>query len=221
MRYRRRDNYKEKLKEFSGDIVINLEEARNKTWYEIFGNDNKLSLEIGMGKGKFLRSLATKNPNNNYVGIEKIEPLLLNSCEKISEEGLDNIKLMAVNANYLEEYFEEKSVESIYLNFSDPWPKNKNANKRLTHKNMLAKYKYILKNEGIIEFKTDNELLFDFSVLEMENFGFERIDYSRNLHFEKYVPEIITTEYEEKFKDLGKNIFFVRFLVKNLEKNEY
>lgn len=220
MRYRRSKNYKEKLEVFEGSVVVSLEDAKQCSWGEIFGNDRPLYLEVGMGKGQFIRSMAMLNLDNNYVGIEKIEPLLLGGAEKIVAQNIENIKLVALNANYLEEFFSEKSVEGIYLNFSDPWPKDRYANRRLTHKNMLKRYKDVLKEDGFIEFKTDNEALFDFSVEEMDSFGFSRIEYSRNLHEDMKGIEIITTEYEDKFRNMGKEIFFVKYSVKTLENVE-
>lgn len=209
MRYRKPKNYKDKFLEYSKDIIVLAEDANAGNWKLVFKNDNPIYVEIGMGKGQFLIEHAKRNPNINYIGIEKIEPLILGAAKTIRELGLENIKLLSINANFLEDYFSESEISKIYLNFSDPWPKKRNANRRLTHQNMIDRYKKILKPDSLVEFKTDNLSLFEFSVCEFSSQNvIEEIQI--NLHdkeFELDDERIIKTEYEEKFVNMGKKIY--------------
>lgn len=209
MRYRKPKNYKEKFLEYSKDIIILAEDVNAGNWKLVFKNDNPIYVEIGMGKGQFLIEHARRNPNINYIGIEKIEPLILGAAKTIREAGLENIKLLSINANFLEDYFSESEISKIYLNFSDPWPKKRNANRRLTHQNMIDRYKHILKPASLVEFKTDNLSLFEFSVCEFSRHNvIEEIQI--NLHDKDYEIDderIIKTEYEEKFVKMGKKIY--------------
>lgn len=209
MRYRKPKNYKDKFLEYSTDIIVLAENVKPGNWNLVFENNNPIYIEIGMGKGKFLIEHAKRNPNINYIGIEKIEPLVLGVAKTIREIELKNIKLLSINANFLEDYFLESEVSKIYLNFSDPWPKKRNANRRLTHQNMIDRYKCILKNESLIEFKTDNLNLFEFSVCEFSKFNsIEEIQidlHDKGFNFDD--ERIIKTEYEGKFVEMGKKIY--------------
>ncbi|MGB5823204.1 MAG: tRNA (guanosine(46)-N7)-methyltransferase TrmB [Proteocatella sp.] len=210
MRYRKPKNYKDKILEFDGDIIINSEEETKGRWHLFFENENPIFVEIGMGKGKFILEHAVRNPDINYIGIEKIEPLIIGTAKNIKEMNLKNIKLISINANFIEDYFDESEISKIFLNFSDPWPKKRNANKRLTHTNMLKKYENILKSDSNIEFKTDNRDLFEFSVCETSNVNHKIEELQLDLHnhqFENDDERIIKTEYENKFVDMGKKIY--------------
>ncbi len=209
MRYRKPKNYKDKFLEYSKDIIVLAEDANAGNWKLVFKNDNPIYVEIGMGKGKFLIEHARRNPNINYIGIEKIEPLILGAAKTVRELGLENIKLLSINANFLEDYFSESEISKIYLNFSDPWPKKRNANRRLTHQNMIDRYKKILKPDSLVEFKTDNLSLFEFSVCEFSSQNvIEEIQIDlHDKEFELDDERIIKTEYEEKFVNMGKKIY--------------
>lgn len=167
----------------------------------------KIYLEIGMGKGDFISGLASLDLDNIYIGVEISMSVLATAIKKIKayeEEKnikLDNLYFMSFDAIKLEEYFEKGQVEKLYLNFSDPWPKKKHAKRRLTYKDFLEKYKSILKENGVIEFKTDNRLLFEFSLVSMQNFGMTFTEVYLDLH--KTDIFNIVTEYENKFSVYG------------------
>lgn len=216
MRYRKPRNYKEKFLEYSKDTIVLSESVEKGKWKDLFENENPIYLEIGMGKGKFLIEHAKRNPNINYIGIEKIEPLILGAAETIRVLGLKNIKLLSINANFLEDYFEDSEVSKIYLNFSDPWPKKRNANRRLTHENMISRYKKVLKAGSNVEFKTDNLPLFEFSVCEFSKENtIEEIQIDlHSKEFEIDDERIIKTEYEGKFVEMGKKIYRLSSIIK-------
>nr|MCR5558315.1 tRNA (guanosine(46)-N7)-methyltransferase TrmB [Butyrivibrio sp.] len=142
-------------------------------WAEIFGNDHPIRIEIGMGKGRFIHTLAAMNPDINYVGIEKYSSVLLRAIQKMDEDPLPNLRFIRMDAENITEKFMEHEVDRIYLNFSDPWPKDRHAKRRLPSAEFLKRYDYILKPEGIIEFKTDNRDLFDFAVGELQGSKWE------------------------------------------------
>lgn len=194
MRLRRVKNAMEKLSECD-KLSITPEHLNVK---ELFNNDNPVHIEIGMGKGRFITSLAKENPGINYIGIEKYDSVMVRAIEK---ELPENLKLVLFDAERIDELFDENSVDKIYLNFSDPWPKSGHKKRRLTHENFLAKYKKILKSEGIIQFKTDNRKLFEFSLVSMNNYKMQFLNISLDLHKDDIYN--IETEYEQKFKEFG------------------
>lgn len=178
------------------------------TWREIFGNDNPIHIEIGMGKGKFIHTMAGENPQVNYVGIEKYSSVLLRAIQKMEEDELPNLRFIRMDAEDITKVFGRGEVDKIYLNFSDPWPKDRHAKRRLPSREFLARYDVVLKKEGRLEFKTDNRALFDFAVEELEpaNWKAEAITY--DLHQdEELVAGNIMTEYEEKFSAMGNPIY--------------
>lgn len=190
-------------------IVIQDPEQYCGKWHTVFKNNNPIYLEIGMGKGKFLIEHALKNPDKNYIGIEKYDSVIIRAVEKLAELNLKNIILLNIDASNIEEYFGPKEVSRLYLNFSDPWPKSRHEKRRLTNPSFLRSYENILNNKSYIEFKTDNEKLFEYSVRVMNNYPMFFEDLTFNLH-ENSDSEIITTEYEEKFKKMHKNIYYVK-----------
>ena len=147
--------------------VIHEPKEKKGTWKEIFGNDHPIHIEIGMGKGRFLMDLAALNPDINYIGIERYTSVLLRAVQKMNENPLPNVHFLCVDAATLPEIFGAEEVDRIYLNFSDPWPKDRHAKRRLTYRDFWARYKEILKPEGQVIFKTDNRPLFDFSLEEV------------------------------------------------------
>ncbi len=169
--------------------------------------DKKIYLEIGMGKGDFISKLSSINKDHIYIGVEVSKPVLalaikkINRFEKDNNIKLDNLYLMSFDAKNLSEVFNEKQVEKLYLNFSDPWPKSRHVKRRLTYKDFLEEYKKVLKKDGIIEFKTDNRILFEYSLVSMQNFGMYFLEVYLDLH--KTDIENIVTEYEEKFSPNG------------------
>ncbi len=176
-------------------------------WTEVFGNSNPVRVEIGMGKGTFLMRMAKAYPEINFVGIEKYSSVLLRAIQKMEEEPLPNVKLIRMDAQYIEDVFAPGEVDRIYLNFSDPWPKEKHAKRRLTSRQFLARYEKIMKAEGQVEFKTDNDDLFAFSLEEAPEAGWTIIAQTFDLHRDPVMNEgNIMTEYEEKFSLLGNKI---------------
>ena len=177
-------------------------------WKTLFGNDNPIHIEIGMGKGRFLMDLAALNPNINYIGIERYTSVLLRAVQKMDELQLPNVRFLCIDATTLPEIFASDEVNRIYLNFSDPWPKDRHARRRLTSSEFLARYDQILAQDGRIEFKTDNRGLFDFSVEEIENSDIWKLQVKTyDLHDDPMLNfGNIMTEYEEKFSSKGNPI---------------
>ncbi len=176
-------------------------------WNSVFPNDNPIHIEIGMGKGQFLIRLARQNPNINYIGVERYESVLIRAVQKMENEPLQNIRFICMDAALLSEVFAPEEVFRIYLNFSDPWPKDRHAKRRLTSGNFLNLYQKILSPSGRIEFKTDNRNLFDFSLEEVKASGLKLCSFTYDLHNDDSMNAgNVMTEYEEKFSALGNPI---------------
>lgn len=187
--------------------VVHDEKEQKGKWREVFGNDNPLYIEIGMGKGRFIHTLAKLHPENNYVGIEKYSSVLLRAIQKMELEPLDNLRFLRMDAEEITEVFDKEEVAQIYLNFSDPWPKDRHAKRRLPSSQFLARYDVILKQGGTIEFKTDNRALFDFAVEELEGSVFAADAITYDLHHTSEMMEgNVMTEYEERFSSQGNPI---------------
>lgn len=187
-------------------IIQNPEEWRAK-WSKSFGNENPLHIEIGMGKGKFITQLAQNHPDINYIGIEKYSSVLLRALEKREQLDIPNLLFIRMDADTITEVFGKDEIGRIYLNFSDPWPKDRHAKRRLTSKEFLAKYDQILKPDGEIQFKTDNKDLFDFSLEQIPEAGWKLTAVTRDLHNSEMAEGNIMTEYEEKFSSMGNPIY--------------
>ena len=172
---------------------------------KLFSNEFPIHIEIGMGKGKFIYTLAKLNPNINFIGIERFDSVIVRALEKVIEEPLDNLYLIRTDASDLREIFRNDSIDRIYLNFSDPWPKDRHAKRRLTHKNFLNIYKDLLKEDAELHFKTDNTELFNFSVQELKDFPMNITLLELDLHSNDFKGNIMT-EFEEKFSKLGNKI---------------
>lgn len=177
-------------------------------WSAVFGNDHPIHIEIGMGKGRFLMDLAVLNPNINYIGIERYTSVLLRAVQKIEETPLPNVRFLCEDAANLPDIFAPEEVKRIYLNFSDPWPKDRHARRRLTSSEFLARYDQFLAKSGRLEFKTDNVGLFDFSLEEIQNSDVWHIDvHTYDLHEDPMLNfGNVMTEYEEKFSSKGNPI---------------
>ena len=187
----------------NSEIVIKNPTNYKGKWKSVFKNNNKIYLEIGMGKGSFLLEHARRNKNINYIGFEKYPSVLLKAIETIEKEGLDNIKIICADAIHIDEIF-YKEISKLYLNFSDPWPKKRHEKRRLTSKVFLDKYNSIFKGLKVIEQKTDNDSLFEYSVNNFKNSHYLIVKKNRN-----YFDDI-RTEYENKFISKGKNINYVK-----------
>ena len=176
---------------------------------EIFGNTHPVHIEVGMGKGRFIMDMARLHPENNYIGIEMYDSVLLRAVQKREqlEEEIPNLYFVRMDARILPEVFEKGEVGRIYLNFSDPWPKERHAKRRLTSRQFLERYSEILSPQGRVEFKTDNRGLFEFSLEEVKEAGWKLEAYTFDLHHEKEMMEgNVMTEYEEKFSSMGNPI---------------
>lgn len=171
----------------------------------LFPNDFPIHIEIGMGKGKFIYTLAKRNPNINFIGIERYDSVIVRALEKVIEEPLSNLMLLRTDAFDLRQIFSKNSIDRIYLNFSDPWPKDRHAKRRLTHKFFLDIYKDLLKEGSELHFKTDNKDLFEFSVEEIKNYPMNITLLERDLHSSDFKGNIMT-EFEEKFSKQGNKI---------------
>ena len=189
--------------------VIRDPETRKGSWkQEVFGNGRPLYVEIGCGKGRFLCQMAEEHPEVSFIGIEKFSSVLLRALQKRAAMEADNLNNLRFDAEGLTEIFGPGEVDRIYLNFSDPWPKDKNANKRLTSPVFLKLYDKILRKDGVIEFKTDNRGLFDYSVETLPASGWKIQQITYDLHNDAGMNEgNVMTEYEAKFSAKGNPIF--------------
>ena len=189
----------------NSEVVIKNPTNYKGKWKNVFKNNNTIYLEVGMGKGSFLIEHARRNKNINYIGFEKYPSVLLKAIETIENEGLDNIKIICDDASHIDKIF-YKEISKLYLNFSDPWPKKRHEKRRLTSKVFLDKYNSIFKGLKVIEQKTDNDSLFEYSVNSFKNSHYLIIKKNRN-----YFDDI-RTEYENKFIIKGKNINYVKVI---------
>ena len=187
--------------------VIQNPSGRKGCWKDVFGNENPIEIEIGMGKGRFIMELAARHPNINYVGIERYPSVLLRGLQKRADLELNNIYFMCVDAKNLAEIYAPGEVEKIYLNFSDPWPKDRHEKRRLTSEDFMAVYNQILRPDGVVEFKTDNRGLFDYSLEAIPKAGWKIADYTYDLHHSEMGIGNVMTEYEEKFSSKGNPIY--------------
>lgn len=205
MRLRNVPGSREAIAESS--LSINEPQQLKGKWAEEFGNDNPIRIEIGMGKGKFITQLALENPDVNYIGIEKYSSVLIRAIEKCEEIEVPNLRFIRMEAEYICDVFDKDEVDRIYLNFSDPWPKDRHAKRRLTSKQFFERYDVILKPDGIVEFKTDNDLLFEFSLEQVPEAGWNLMAQTWDLHHdEELVQGNVMTEYESKFSAMGNPI---------------
>lgn len=185
--------------------IKNPEEYSGK-WRKLFNKEDnsKLHIEIGMGKGKFIQEMALTNPDISYIGIEKFSSVLIRALEKRELLESDNLYFIRFDAENITSVFRENEIDRIYLNFSDPWPKDRHAKRRLTSVQFLERYRKILAKDGLVMFKTDNKDLFDFSLEQAKLANWELVEYTYDLHNNEKMNEgNIMTEYEEKFSAKG------------------
>lgn len=186
--------------------VVRDPESHRGEFARLFGNDNPIEIEVGMGKGKFIMELAGKNPDVNYIGIERYSSVLLRALQKREEMELSNIYFMCIDAKSLDEVFAPGEVSRIFLNFSDPWPKDRHAKRRLTSPEFMKVYDRVLKADGVVEFKTDNRGLFDYSLESIPEAGWKVEAYTFDLHHSDMAEGNVMTEYETKFSAMGNPI---------------
>lgn len=197
------------------DFVIHEPEKQKTNWRSIFGNTNPIHIEIGMGKGRFIMDMAKEYPAVNYIGIEKYSSVLLRAIQKMEQEPkpLPNLRFIRMDAETITDVFGAEEIDRIYLNFSDPWPKDRHAKRRLPSKEFLSRYDQILKKDGQLEFKTDNKDLFLFALDELAPAGWKAEKATYDLHRdEDMMRGNIMTEYEEKFSSAGNPIY--KYIIK-------
>ena len=191
----------------ASEYVIQEPEKKKGCWKEAFETPGELHVEVGMGKGRFLHEMAVRNPHINYVGIEMYSSVLLRALQKMELNPLPNLKFLCIDARLLPDVFDKGEVDHIYLNFSDPWPKDRHAKRRLPSRQFLARFDQILKPEGRISFKTDNRDLFDFALEELKPAGWKAEVVTYDLHADEVLCEgNVMTEYEERFSSKGNPI---------------
>ncbi len=206
MRMRKKRHRDERLERAGARWIKNPEEYKGK-WQEVFGNNNPVHIEIGCGKGGFISGMAKLYPEINFVAVDVIPDVVLMALELTDSGNYPNLRFIIADASKLDEYFCANEIERIYLNFSDPWKKKKQAKRRLTHENFLGVYKKVLKNNGEIWFKTDNRNLFEFSLNSfLDNRDFHTKNVSLDLHNSDFNNNVMT-EYEKKFSEQGMPIY--------------
>ncbi len=213
MRQRKVKNEEERLAEYR-QYLIDDPKALKGNWRSVFENDSAIYAELGCGKGKFIMTLAEQNPDRNYIAVEGRGSIILRALEKAVQEGRNNIVFVKEYIRDTEEYFGEGELSCLYLNFSDPWPKDRHAKRRLLHSRYLNGYRKALKPGCCIEFKTDNVGLFAFAKEEFENSGMMILESTDDLHRAELPARDVTTEYEDKFRAEGKKINYCKVQVK-------
>ena len=202
-------NAKEQIE--SSSYVISNPESHKGNFNKLFNNDNPIRIEIGMGKGTFIYNHALKNPNINYIGIEKFDSVLVRAVQKLEDTDIPNLKLIRMDALDIDKIF-SKEIDTIYLNFTDPWPKKRHELRRLTSPVFLAKYDSVFKNDKVIIQKTDNRHLFEYSLMSLVNYGYKLEKISLDLYKEEeLLKDNIPTEYETRFASNGDTIYMAEF----------
>jgi tRNA (guanine-N7-)-methyltransferase len=206
MRLRKKPWIAEGIKAFS-HIVVDDPIAYRGRWRQYFDNDGALHVEVGTGKGRFVTTLAHLHPQINYIGMEYMLDIIYYAARKAADKNISNLALLRFDVNDILNVFAPGEVDRLYINFCDPWPKNRHAKRRLTHREFLSRYKQLLVNGGEIHFKTDNETLFEFSLNEFcADRDFQLRNITFDLHNSGYADNVMT-EYEEKFSSMGMKIF--------------
>lgn len=197
----------------TSDYII-LEPSKNKgKWNIVFNNNNPIDIEIGMGKGDFIIGMAKQNPNINYIGIEMYDSVIVRAVQKLENESIPNLKLIRMDANDIDNVF-EKEINTIYLNFSDPWPKERHSKRRLTSHNLLSKYDSLFLGEKKICQKTDNINLFAFSIESLSTYGYVLKNVTLDL-YNNMIDGNVATEYEKRFNEKGVKICRLEAYKKN------
>jgi len=176
-------------------------------WHEYFGNNHPIHIEIGCGKGRFITTLAAKHPDINFIAIELKAEVIYRAAQRTEMQEIPNLAFVQYNAELLTELFVPGEIDRIYLNFSDPWPKKRHYKRRLTYKSFLYTYRQVLKENGEIHLKTDNEKLFEFSLNQFANESFQLRHITFDLHHSEFAQDNVMTEYEERFSKRGQRIY--------------
>lgn len=181
----------------------------NGRWKDRFGNDNPIHIEIGCGKGRFINTLAERHPDVNFIAVELKAEVVLRAVQRTEYREIPNLAFVQFDASKLTELFADHEVSRLYLNFSDPWPKTRHAKRRLTYASFLQTYRQVLKEDGEIHLKTDNEPLFEFSLNQFAGERFQMRNITFDLHQSKLAADNVMTEYEERFSSRGQRIYRV------------
>ncbi|RXZ84129.1 tRNA (guanosine(46)-N7)-methyltransferase TrmB [Paenibacillaceae bacterium] len=213
MRLRGRKGIRESLEAQPELVVLEGQPLRGQ-WSQFFGNDHPIHIELGMGKGQFISTMSTRNPETNYIGVDMYDELIRRASEKARAAWAEkngqqpqNLALLRANIEEIETMFDPHELQRIYLNFSDPWPKSKHARRRLTHPRFLAKYAELLDGHGEIHFKTDSTTLFEFSLNSFAEMGLQLRNIALDLHRDELRDDLVLTEYESKFVKKGNPIY--------------
>lgn len=207
MRVRNKPWAAEKLAAHPNYVVTNPTELKGK-WNEHFEKNQPIHIEVGSGKGQFIVGMAKMHPDINFIGIELQTSVAVMALDKILEAELPNVKLLNTDGGLISDYFEAGEIDRVFLNFSDPWPKTKHEKRRLTHRSFLENYQTILKPNGEVHFKTDNQGLFEYSLASFSQFGMVLDQIWLDLHASDFEGNV-RTEYEEKFSAKGQPIYRV------------
>lgn len=185
---------------------IENEKIYKNRWQKVFGNDNPIMLEIGMGKGDFIIGMAKLHPDWNFVGVEKYESVLVRAAMKLEKVELNNVKIISMDAKEISEVF-DKEIDTLYLNFSDPWPKKRHHKRRLTYESFLKEYDHVFKGDAKIIMKTDNDGLFESTLVSLNNYGYV----FDSVHLDLWSTDLenVKTEYEIKFSNKGFKIKYI------------
>lgn len=207
MRVRREPGALEALLKYEGVFISEPEEHKGN-WQAVFGNSNPIHSEFGGGKGRFIIEMAKRYPEINFIMVDAVTEIVLRAAQRASKHNLPNLKIILIDLQFVRNYFSDGELSRIYLNFSDPWPKNRHFKRRLTHRDFLVLYKAVLCKDGWIHFKTDNKGLFEFSLNEFADLNLKMKNISLDLHKDLKIDNIMT-EYEEKFSSMGHPIYRV------------
>ena len=205
MRMRRKKHREERM-EACSELLIEDITAYKDDMGKIFDDDKPIHMEIGCGKGKFITETAALNPDINYIAVEKISDVIVLALEKVKAAGLTNVRFLRGDANIFGEFDSVTKCDRLYINFCDPWKKSGYAKRRLTHANFLSIYKKLLKSDGEIHFKTDNKMLFEFSLNSFSDYGMRLRNITLDLHNSNFEGNVMT-EYETNFVNLGQPIY--------------
>ncbi|QHS23066.1 tRNA (guanosine(46)-N7)-methyltransferase TrmB [Virgibacillus sp. MSP4-1] len=179
------------------------------SWKDLFVNHQPVHLEIGTGKGQFIANMAKQHPDINFIGMERVKNVIVGAIRKVDAADVRNVRLINENAKDLRDFFAQNEIDQIYLNFSDPWPKNRHEKRRLTFHTFLEQYEDILRPDGEIVLKTDNQKFFEYSLVSFSQYGMKFEEVTLDLHAAED-PLNVMTEYEEKFSEKGQRIYRCR-----------
>ncbi len=203
----RNKTWAEPLIEAHPELMVTDPLQNKGNWQERFKEKQPIQIEIGMGKGQFIIQMALKYPHINFIGIEIQHSVGAIALKNALKEKLPNLQLVLADGANLDEYFDNGEIKRIYLNFSDPWPKKRHEKRRLTYKSFLHVYQEILVEHGALELKTDNQGLFEYSLVSLNNYGFVLENVFLDLHHSDEALENVETEYEHKFSEKGQRIY--------------